>query len=171
MHLRIIPDHQKLFFKKDIFDRLEWLKTCFDAFAHTSRSPETFFQKRYFFPRGVVKSVFWCITTYLQTNRNFFSKEIFFTVWSGYKRVLMHFRKLPYHQKPFFRKDIFYCQGWLKTCFYAFAHTFRSSETFFQKRYFLLSGVVKKVFFMHLRILPDHQKLFSEKIFWTVRSG
>jgi len=58
MHLRILPDHQKLFFKKDIFDRLEWLKTCFDAFSHTSRSPETFFQKRYFLPPGVVKSVF-----------------------------------------------------------------------------------------------------------------
>jgi hypothetical protein len=44
MHFRILPDHQKhqkLFFKKDIFERLEWLKTCFDAFAHTSRPPET----------------------------------------------------------------------------------------------------------------------------------
>jgi len=39
--LRILPDHQKLFFKKDIFDRLEWLKTCFDAFSHTSRPPES----------------------------------------------------------------------------------------------------------------------------------
>jgi hypothetical protein len=61
MHFRILPDHQKhqkLFFKKDIFDRLEWLKTCFDAFAHTSRAPETFFQKRYFLPSGVVKDVF-----------------------------------------------------------------------------------------------------------------
>jgi hypothetical protein len=48
MDLRILPDHQKLFFKKDIFERLEWLKTCFDAFAHTPRPPETFFQKRYF---------------------------------------------------------------------------------------------------------------------------
>jgi hypothetical protein len=48
MHLRIPPDHQKLFVKKDIFDRLEWLKTCFDAFSHTSIPPETFFQKRYF---------------------------------------------------------------------------------------------------------------------------
>ena len=77
MHLRILPDHQKLFFKKDhferleglkrcfdafahtsrpaksffkkdVFERLEWLKTCFDAFAHTPRPPETFFQKRYF---------------------------------------------------------------------------------------------------------------------------
>ena len=41
MHLRKLRDHQKLFFKKDIFDRLEWLKTCFDAFGHTSRPPET----------------------------------------------------------------------------------------------------------------------------------
>jgi hypothetical protein len=48
MHLRILPDHQKLFFKKDIFERLEWLKTGFDAFAHTPRPPETFFQKIYF---------------------------------------------------------------------------------------------------------------------------
>jgi len=30
----------------------------FDAFAHTSRPPETFFQKRYFLPPGVVKDVF-----------------------------------------------------------------------------------------------------------------
>ena len=51
MHFRILPDHQKqqkLFFKKDIFERLEWLKTCFDAFAHTSRPPETFFKKDIF---------------------------------------------------------------------------------------------------------------------------
>jgi hypothetical protein len=51
MHLRILPDHQKLFFKKDNFDRLEQLKTCFDAFSHTSRppeTPETFLKKRYF---------------------------------------------------------------------------------------------------------------------------
>jgi hypothetical protein len=32
--------------KKDIFDRLEWLKTCFDAIAHTSRLPKSFFQKK-----------------------------------------------------------------------------------------------------------------------------
>jgi hypothetical protein len=77
MHLHILPDHQKLFFnkdhferlegengvlmririladqqknvlKKDIFDRLEWLKTCFDAFGLTSRPPKSFFQKRCF---------------------------------------------------------------------------------------------------------------------------
>jgi hypothetical protein len=58
MHLRILPDHQNHVLKKDIFKHLEWLKTCFDAFAHTSRAPETFFQKRYFLPSGVVKDVF-----------------------------------------------------------------------------------------------------------------
>jgi hypothetical protein len=87
MHLRILPDHQKIFFKKYIFESLEWLKTCFDAFARTSRPPETFFkkdifdrlerlktffdafahtskpsetffQKRYSLPSGVVKNVF-----------------------------------------------------------------------------------------------------------------
>jgi hypothetical protein len=58
MHFRILPYHQNLFFKKDIFDRLEWLKTCFDAFSQTSIPPETFFQKSYFLPPGVVKSVF-----------------------------------------------------------------------------------------------------------------
>jgi hypothetical protein len=141
MHLRILPDHQKLFFqkryflligvvknvfwwicaysqttrkcfvKKEIFYCLEWLKTCFDAFAHTSRPPkfiflkrcfwtsvvvknvfdafahtsrppETFFQKRYFWTSRVVKNVFWCIFAYFQTTRNFVSKKIFFTVWS-----------------------------------------------------------------------------------------
>ena len=35
-HLRMLPDHQK----KNHFLRLEWLKTCFDAFAHASRPPE-----------------------------------------------------------------------------------------------------------------------------------
>jgi hypothetical protein len=171
MHLRILPDHQKLFFKKDIFDLLEWLKTCFDAFSHNSRSPESFFQKRYFLPPGMVKSVFWCISTYFQTNRNFSSKEIFFTVWSGYKRVLMHFRILLYHQKPFFRKYIFYCLEWLKTFFNAFAHTSRPPETFFQKRYFLLSGVVKNVFWCICAYFQTTRNFLSKKIFFTIWSG
>jgi hypothetical protein len=48
MHLHILPDHQKLFIKKDIFESLEWFKVCFDAFAQTSRPPETVFQKKIF---------------------------------------------------------------------------------------------------------------------------
>ncbi len=39
---------ETFFFKRDIFDRLELFKTCSDEFAHSSRPPETFFQKRYF---------------------------------------------------------------------------------------------------------------------------
>jgi hypothetical protein len=69
--------------KKDIFYRLVWLKACFDAFAHTSRTPETFFQKRYFWTSGVVKNVFCCICAYFQTTRNFLSKKILLKVWSG----------------------------------------------------------------------------------------
>jgi len=168
MHFRIPPDHQKLFVKKDIFDRLEWLKTCFDAFAHTSRPPETFCQKRYFLPSGVVKSVFWCICTYFQNTRNFFSKEMFFTVWSGYKRVFMHLRILPDHQKLFVKKDIFYHLVWLKACFDAFAHTSRTPETFFLKRYFLLSGVVKNMFLCICAYFQTTRNFFSKKIFSNV---
>jgi hypothetical protein len=50
--------HQKNVLKKDIFDHLEWLKTCFDAFEHTPRPTETFDKKRYFLLSGVVKNVF-----------------------------------------------------------------------------------------------------------------
>ena len=82
MHLRILPGHKKLFVNKNIFLRLKWLKTCFDAFAHTSRPPETFFQKRNFWPSGVVKNVFWCIFAYFQTTRIMSSKKIFFNIWS-----------------------------------------------------------------------------------------
>jgi hypothetical protein len=83
MHLWIHLDHQKHFFKKDIFDRLAWLKTCFDAFSNTSRPLESSPYKRYVLTSGVVKNVFSCICAYFQTTRNFFSKNIFFTVWSG----------------------------------------------------------------------------------------
>ena len=126
MHLRILPDHQKLFFtkryierlewlqtcfdafadhqklfsKKDIFERLEWLKTCFDAFAHTSKPSETSFQKRYSLASGVAKNVFCCIFAYSQTTRIMSFKNIFFK-----------------HLE------------WLKTCFDVFAHTSRPPET------------------------------------------
>ena len=87
---------------------------------HTPRPPETFFQKRYFWKSGVVKNVFWCIFAYFQTTRN--------------------------TRKLFFKKGIFYRLEWLKTCFDAFAHNSRPPETFFHKRYFWPSGVVKGVF-------------------------
>jgi hypothetical protein len=77
MHLRILREHQKLFLKKYIFYRLEWLKTCFDAFAHTSRPPETFFQKRYFLPSGVVKTCFDAFANAYRPPVTFFRKDIF----------------------------------------------------------------------------------------------
>jgi hypothetical protein len=179
MHLRILPDLQKLFFKKDIFERQEWLKTCFvDAFAHTSRLPETFFlQKRYF------------------------RKKILLNVWSGSKRILMHLRILPEHQnhvlkkviferlewlktcfdafshtsdhqKNVLKKDIFDPLEWLKTCLDAFAHTSRQPETFFfQKRYFERLEWFKTCFdaFTHTPRPPE--TFFSKNIFLNVWSG
>jgi hypothetical protein len=134
MHLRILPDHQKLFsfFQRDNFYCLERLKTCFDSFSQTSIPPETFFQKRYFLLSGMVKNVFLCICAYFPITRNFFSEKIFFTVWSG-------FYAFPHTSRPpetFSRKDIFDRQEWLKTCFDAFSHTSRPPETFCQQRYF-----------------------------------
>jgi hypothetical protein len=81
--VRILPDHQKLKKKKNIFDRLEWLQTCFDAFAHTSRPPETFFKK------DIFERLEWL------------------------KRVLMHLRILPDHHKLFLKKIFF--PVWNKT--------------------------------------------------------
>jgi hypothetical protein len=84
MHLRTFPDHQKHFFKKDFFDLQECLKTCIDAFAHISRPPETFFKKDIFKRQEWLKTCFDAFAhMYFQTTRNFFSKKIFFTVWSG----------------------------------------------------------------------------------------
>jgi hypothetical protein len=78
MHLRILPDQQNYVLKKVIFSLLEWLKTCFDAFAHTYRSPESFPENLFFVTSGVVKHVF-----------------------------LMHFSIIPDHQKHRLKKDIF----------------------------------------------------------------
>jgi hypothetical protein len=85
---------RKCFVKKDIFYCLEWLKTCFDAFAHTPRPPKTFFKKRYFGTSVVVKNVFWCICAYFQTTKNIFFKKDNFYCLEWLKRVLMHLRIL-----------------------------------------------------------------------------
>jgi hypothetical protein len=78
MHLRILPDHKKLFFNKDIFYRLEWLKTCFDAFAHASRPPVTFFLKKDIFER--LEWLKPCFDAFAHTSRppeTFFQKSYF----------------------------------------------------------------------------------------------
>jgi hypothetical protein len=77
MHLRILPDHQNHVLKKDIFDRLEWFKTCFDAFSHTSRTPETFFKNDIFDRLEWLKT---CFDEFSHTSRPpeyFFQKRYF----------------------------------------------------------------------------------------------
>ncbi len=137
---------RNFFSKKDIFYHLEWLIACFDAFPHTSRPTETFFQKKYFLLSGVVKKMFWCIFTYFQITRNFF-----------------------------FRKDTFNCLEWLKTFFYAFAHTSRPDQTFLTtpvgKKYLFWKKVsgdleVSKNASKHVFELQTVKNIFFEKSFW-----
>jgi hypothetical protein len=71
-----------------------------------------------------------------------FLKKIFFNVWRGKKRVLMHLRKLPDYQNHVPKKCIFLRLEWLKTCFYAFP----DHQNQVRKKCFLTSGVVKIVF-------------------------
>jgi hypothetical protein len=77
MHLRILPDHQKNVLKKDIFDRLEWLKTCFDAFAHTPRPPETFFKKDILERTEWLKTCFDALSHTSRPPKTFFQKRSF----------------------------------------------------------------------------------------------
>jgi hypothetical protein len=76
MHLRILPDYQKLFFKKDIFYSLEWLKTCFDAFAHAYRPPVTFFKKYIFYRLEWLKTCFAAFAHAYRPPVTFFKKDI-----------------------------------------------------------------------------------------------
>jgi hypothetical protein len=97
MHLRTFPDHQKHFFKNDFFDLQECLKTCFDAFAHTSRPPVTFFNKDIFDRQEWLKT---CFDAFAHTSRppeTFFKKDIFYRL-EWLKNVLMHLHMLTDHQ-------------------------------------------------------------------------
>ena len=78
---------------------------------------------------------------------------------------------LPDHQKHFFKKDFFDLQECLKMCFDAFAHAYRPPVTFFQKRYFLPSGVVKNVFACICAHFQTTRNISSKMIFLTFRSA
>jgi hypothetical protein len=119
------------------------LKTCFDAFAHTSRPPETFFQKRNFLPSGVVKNVFWCICICFQTTGNFFFKKDIF------ERL---------ESGNFFSKNnTFYGMKWLKTCF-------------FKKYIFYRLEWLKTCFDAFAYASRPPETFFSKKIFLNVWS-
>jgi hypothetical protein len=53
MHLRILPDQQNLFFKKDVFERLEWLKTCL---MHLRIFPD---RQKLFFKKDIFERLEW----------------------------------------------------------------------------------------------------------------
>ena len=110
--------------------------------------------------------MFWCICAYFQTSKIFFSKKMFLNVWSGKKRVLMHLRILPDHQKLFFKKDIFERLEWLKTCFDAFPHTSRPPKSIVLKRCFWTSVVVKNVFDAFAHISRPPETFFQKRYFW-----
>jgi hypothetical protein len=69
-------------------------------------------------------------------------KKLFFTVWSGSKRVFMHLRILPDHQNQVIKKLFFSPLEWLKRVLMHFLTTRIKSF----KNYFSMSGVLKNVF-------------------------
>jgi hypothetical protein len=78
----------------------------------------------------------------LPDHQNQVLKKLFFSVWSGSKRVFKHFRILPNHQNQVIKKIIFSPLEWSKTCLMHLL-TIRIKSL---KNYFLTSGVVKNVF-------------------------
>ena len=132
------------------------------------RPPETFFQKRYFWTSGVVKNVFWCICAYFQTTRNFLLKKDIIESLEWLKTCFYAFAHTSRSPETFFKKDIFDRLEWLKACFDAFAHTSRTPETFFLKKYFWTSGVVKNVFWFICAYFRTTRNFFSKEIFFTV---
>jgi hypothetical protein len=83
----VFPDHQNQVLQKLFFHVQRWLKRVFLHF-HTTRFKSL---KNYFLTSGVVQNVFLCICAYFQTTRIKSLKNYFFHLWSGQKRVLMHF--------------------------------------------------------------------------------
>ena len=128
---------------KIIFQCLECLKTCFDESPHHQIQVT----KKLFFN---VWSGRKRVLMHFQATRIKSVKKLFFNVWSGYQHVLMHF--LTTRIKSL--KIIFERLEWLKTCFYAFAHTSRPPESSPKKIILFTSGVVKNVFWCISR-LPE----------------
>ncbi len=142
MHLRILPDHQKLF--------------C---------------QKRYFWKSGVNKNVFWCICAYSQTTRNCFSKKDIFYWLEWLKTCLDAFAHTSRPRKSFFQKRCFGTSVVVKNVFEGFAYSSWPPKTFFQKIFFRTSGVVKNVFWCIFAYFQTTRKMLWKKIFLTVWSG
>jgi hypothetical protein len=83
----------------------------------------------------------------------------------------MHFRKFSYHQKLFLQKRYFLLSGVVKNVFYAFAHTSRPPETFSRKDIFDRLEWLKMFFHTFAHTSIPPKTFLSKKIFLTVWSG
>ena len=121
----------------------------------------------------MVVNVFCCICAYFQTTRIKFFKTIFFNVWSGKKRALMHLHILSDHHNQVFEKRYFLTSEMVKNVFWCICTYSQTSRNMFWKKIFLTVWSGKKRVLMHLRILPDHHNLFFKKdvvknVFWCI---
>ena len=92
---------------KFIFSPLEWLKTCFDAFPDHQNQV---LYKLSFSPLEWVKTCFYAFPGH----QNQVFKKLFFDVWSGEKRVLMHFQTTRIKSL----KNYFFTSGVVKNLFW-----------------------------------------------------
>jgi hypothetical protein len=126
----------------------------------------------------VVVNVFCCICAYFQTTRIKFFKTIFFNVWSGKKRALMHLHILSDHHNQVFEKRYFLTSEMVKNVFWCICTYFLTTKIkFFKKIFFNVWCGYQRVF-TYLRILPNHQNQVLKKryfltsevvnVFWCI---
>ena len=128
---------------------------------HLHRPPELKSLKNYFLTSGVLKNVFLCICAYFQITRIKSYKNYFVHLWSGRKRVLMHFQT----NKIKSLKNNFLTSGVAKNVFLCICAYFQTTRIKILKKLFFNVWSGYKRVFMHLRILPDHQNQGLKKLF------
>jgi hypothetical protein len=97
MHTSTPPDLSPW---KIIFWRLEWWKTCFDAFPDYQNQV---LKKLFFSPLEWLKTCFYAFPG----QQNQVPKKLIFHVWGGQKRVFKHLRILPDHQNHVLKNYLF----------------------------------------------------------------
>ncbi len=120
----------------------------------------------------MVENVFCYICAYFQTNRIKFFKTIFFNVWSGKKRALMHLHLHLMHFRPpesSFWKRYFLTSDVVNNEFLRICAYFQTTRIkFLKKRYFLTSEVVKNVFWCICAYFQTTRNMGSKMMFLNV---
>jgi hypothetical protein len=157
---RILPDHQN----QVLFLTSGLAKNVFVAFSHTFRPPETWTQKWCYLTSEVAIYVFWRICTYFQTTRVKFLKKIFFNVWSGLKRVLLHLRILPDHQNQVFKKIFFVMYEVVKNVLWCICAYFQTTRNIGSKMmlFYVWSG---NIHVLMLILRNHHIQVLKKDIF------